>query len=227
MPNEIIWVLFALVNFTLFIIMFKLFGKLGIYIWIAMSTILANIQVIEIVDLFWMQATLGNIMYGTIFLGTDALNEIYGKKSATKAVYLGFAVMIITLIIMQMALLFQPNAEDFGHEALATIFGFFPRVVLGSLTAFIISQLLDVNLFQKIKAKLPDNKHLWIRNNGSTMISQLVDTSIFVTIAFIGSVSTPVFFSLMLSTYLIKVLVAALDTPFIYLAKRIKPLQEE
>jgi len=59
------------------------------------------------------------------------------------------------------------------------------------------------------------------------MISQLVDTSIFVTIAFIGSVSTPVFFSLMLSTYLIKVLVAALDTPFIYLAKRIKPLQEE
>jgi len=151
MPNEIIWVLFALVNFTLFIIMFKLFGKLGIYIWIAMSTILANIQVIEIVDLFWMQATLGNIMYGTIFLGTDALNEIYGKKSATKAVYLGFAVMIITLIIMQMALLFQPNAEDFGHEALATIFGFFPRVVLGSLTAFIIRSCLTSICFKKSK----------------------------------------------------------------------------
>ncbi|HOO43803.1 MAG TPA: queuosine precursor transporter [Bacillota bacterium] len=227
MPNEVIWLLFALVNFVLFIIMFKVFGKLGIYVWIAMSTILANIQVIEIIDLFWMQATLGNIMYGTIFLGTDALNEIYGKKSATKAVFLGFAVMIITLIVMQLALVFQPNAEDFGHDALATIFGFFPRVVLGSLTAFIISQLLDVNLFQKIKEKLPDTKYLWIRNNGSTMVSQMIDTAIFVTIAFIGTVSAPVFLSLMLSTYLIKVLVAALDTPFIYLAKRIKPLQED
>lgn len=227
MPNEIIWILFALVNFVLFLIMFKVFGKLGIFVWVAISTIIANIQVIEIINLFWMQATLGNIMYGTIFLGTDALNEIYGKKSATKAVLLGFVVMIVAMIVMQMALWFTPNAEDFGHSALATIFGFFPRVVAGSLTAFIISQLLDVNIFQRIKQKLPATKYLWIRNNGSTMISQLFDTAIFVTIAFVGTVTTNVFFSIMLSTYLIKVLVAALDTPFIYLAKRIRPLSEE
>ena len=88
MPNEIIWVLFALVNFSLFLISYKLLGKTGIFIWIVIATILANIQVLTVVDLFSVQASLGNILYGTIFLGTDVLNEIYGKKEAKKAVLL-------------------------------------------------------------------------------------------------------------------------------------------
>ncbi|OQX93796.1 MAG: hypothetical protein B6I17_00990 [Tenericutes bacterium 4572_104] len=225
MPNEIIWVLFALINFVLFMIMYKLFGKLGIFAWIAMSTILANIQVTEILDLFGLNANLGNIMYGTIFLGTDALNEIYGKKEAKKAVYMGFTIMIFTLIIMTVALQFHPGAEDTGYDALNSIFGIrYPWVVVGSFTAFIISQTIDVNLFQWIRRKLPDNKYLWIRNNGSTIVSQLVDTAIFVTIAFVFFFDINVLLEIMLSTYLIKVMVAALDTPFIYLAKKIKPI---
>ncbi len=228
MPNEIIWVLFALVNFVLFLIMYKVFGRMGIFFWIVLSTILANIQVIEIVSLFGLEATLGNIMYGTIFLGTDVLNEIYGKKEAKKAVYLGFMVMIFTLIIMTLALQFIPNENDFGHAALSTIFGFYPKVVLGSLIAFIISQSFDVYFFQKIKQRLPGNKFLWIRNNGSTIVSQLIDTAIFVPIAFFGEgLGTDVMISIFISTYLIKVLVAALDTPFIYFAKKIKPIYED
>ncbi len=226
MPNELIWVLFALVNFILFMVMYKFFGKLGIFVWIVLSTILANIQVIELINLFGLEATLGNIMYGTIFLATDVLNELYGKKEAKKAVFIGFMVMIFTLAIMQVALLFDPHPEDFGYGALSTIFGFMPRLVLGSLIAFIVSQSIDVNLFQFIRSKLPDNKYLWIRNNGSTIISQMVDTLIFVPIAFWGKFSTEVLIGIMISTYLIKVLVAALDTPFIYLTKKIKPLQE-
>jgi len=228
MPNELIWVLFALVNFVLFLIMYKVFGRMGIFVWIVLSTILANIQVIEIVNLFGLEATLGNIMYGTIFLGTDVLNEIYGKKDAKKAVYLGFMVMLFTLIIMTIALQFIPSSNDFGHEALSTIFGFYPKVVLGSLTAFIVSQSFDVYLFQKIKQKLPENKFLWIRNNGSTIVSQLIDTAIFVPIAFLGEgLDSTILWSIFVSTYLIKVMVAALDTPFIYLAKRIKPIYED
>ena len=228
MPNEIIWVLFALANFILFLIMYKVFGRMGIFFWIIMSTILANIQVIEQIDLFGLKATLGNVMYGTIFLGTDVLNEIYGKKDAKRAVYMGFMVMIFTTIIMSLALWFKPNAEDFGHDALVTIFGFYAKVVLGSLTAFIVSQSFDVYFFQKIKEKLPANKYLWIRNNGSTIVSQLIDTAIFVPIAFGGEgLGFDVLASIALSTYLIKVMVAALDTPFIYFTKRIKPLTDE
>jgi uncharacterized integral membrane protein (TIGR00697 family) len=224
MPNELIWVLFALVNFVLFLVMYKVFGKAGIFYWIVMSTILANIQVIKIIPLFGLEASLGNIMYGTIFLGTDVLNEIFSKKDAKKAVYLGFVVMLSTLAIMQMALWFTPHASDFASPALETIFGFMPRVVLGSLSAFIVSQLLDVNIFQWIKSKLPQDKFLWIRNNGSTMVSQLIDTLIFVPIAFWGVVPSNVLIGILISTYLIKLMVAVLDTPFIYLVKKIKPL---
>ena len=76
MPNELIWVLFALTNFVLFLIMYKIFGRMGIFYWIVLATILANIQVIKLIPLFGLEASLGNIMYGTIFLGTDVLNEI-------------------------------------------------------------------------------------------------------------------------------------------------------
>jgi hypothetical protein len=204
--------------------MYKVFGKAGIFYWIVLSTILANIQVIKIIPLFGLEASLGNIMYGTIFLGTDVLNEIFSKKDAKKAVYLGFIAMISTLVIMQMALWFNPHASDFASPALETIFGFMPRVVLGSLAAFIVSQLFDVNIFQWIKKKLPENKHLWIRNNGSTIVSQLIDTIIFVPIAFYGQVPNDVLVGILISTYLIKILVAVLDTPFIYLIKKVRPL---
>ncbi len=223
--NEILWFVFAIANFCLFVGMYKLFGKSGIYAWVAIATVLANIQVTKNITLFGINATLGNIMYGTIFLATDALNEIFGRKSATKAVMIGFYVLLATLILMQISLLFVPNESDIADGAMHTIFGFLPRLALGSLTAFLISQFLDVNLFQKIKSKLPENKYLWIRNNGSTFVSQLVDTLIFVPIAFIGVYDFPVVVEIFISTYLIKILVAALDTPFLYLIKRINPLQ--
>ncbi len=207
-------------------IMYKLFGKLGIFIWIGMSTILANIQVTIFVDLFGWTATLGNIMYGTIFLGTDALNEIYGKKDAKKAVFMGFAIMVFTTIIMMMALQFTPSAVDIHYPAVASIFNQYTMVVVGSLTAFLISQTLDVNLYQWIRKLLPQDKYLFIRNNGSTIVSQLVDTVIFVFLAFVWDTEWSILLEIMVSTYVIKVMVAALDTPFIYLIKRIKPLEE-
>ncbi len=230
MSNEWIWIFFAFINFLLFIGMYVLFGKTGIFVWIGVATILANIQVTKQITLFGFEATLGNIMYGTIFLATDALNEFFTKKDAKRAVWLGFFILIATTLIMQVALWFQPNESDFAQGSLETIFGFFPRLVLASLIAFLISQLLDVYLFQKIKSYLPQTKFLWIRNNGSTILSQLVDTAIFVPIAFLGTFPNEVLFGIggiFVSTYLIKVLVALLDTPFLYLMKRLKPFQEK
>jgi len=223
--NELLWFLFALVNFVLIVAVYKLFGRPGLFAWIAMGTILANIQVTKTVELFGLTATLGNIMYGTLFLVTDALNEKYGLKEAKKAVYIGFASMISMVIIMQMSLLFIPHEYDFAHGALQTIFSIMPRIALGSLTAYIISQLLDVHLFQKIKSVYSSNRTLYIRNLGSTILSQFVDTLIFVPIAFLGIHSTNVLVSIFITTYVIKLIVAFLDTPFVYLMKKITPIE--
>ena len=227
MPNEIIWILFALLNFGLLLAAYKLFGKTGLFAWMALGTFIANLQVIKTVEIFTMVATLGNIMYGTLFLVTDALGEKYGKKDANKAVYLGFFALIASTLIMQGALLFVPHASDWAQPHLEAVFSIvFVRIVVGSLVAYIVSQLIDVHVFYKIKQKLPNDKFLWIRNNGSTMISQLIDTSIFVSIAFIGTMDFSIVISIFITTYLIKLLVASLDTPFIYLIKKMKPLGE-
>ena len=229
MSNEILWLIFALVNFSMIALSYKLFGKTGLFAWIAMGTILANIQVTKTIDFDFfgihLVATLGNIMYGTLFLVTDALNEKYGLKAARKAVYIGFFSLLATVIIMQFSIWFIPNIDDFAHDSIVTIFSVLPRIALASLTAYIISQLFDVFMFQKIK-EMTNDKYLWLRNNGSTLLSQLIDTSIFVPIAFIGTYSTNIVVSIFVTTYVIKVIVAFLDTPFVYLIKYIKPLQD-
>ena len=226
MPNELLWIIFALTNFILFIACYKLFGKTGIFVWIAMGTILANIQVMKTVTLFGIEATLGNIMYGTIFLATDALSEKYGKKSAQKAVYLGFFTLAVSIIIMQLALKFNPNQYDTAQPHLDAIFGFYLRVAGASLVAYLISQTLDVYIFHKIKEKLPDTKWLWVRNNVATIISQIFDTAIFVSIAFIGVMDSDIIWQIFISTFIIKMMVALLDTPFVYLVKKITPLND-
>jgi uncharacterized integral membrane protein (TIGR00697 family) len=226
MPNEVLWIIFAITNFLLFLACFKIFGKSGIFAWIAMGTILANIQVMKSITLFGLEATLGNIMYGTIFLATDALSEKYGKKESQKGVYIGFFTLAVSIILMEIALLFNPNDFDIAQPHLEAIFGVYLRVAAASLVAYIVSQSLDVNLFHKIKSRLPETKWLWVRNNVATIISQLVDTAIFVTLAFLGTMEISTLFEIFLSTFLIKMMAALLDTPFVYLVKKIKPIND-
>lgn len=220
MSNEVLWILFALINFTLLIGVYRLFGKPGLFVWIGMSTVLANIQVVKTVEMFGLNATLGNIVYGTAFLATDILNEKYGKKEARKAVWMGFSTLIIMTIIMQFAILFNPGENDIAQPALQALFGLVPRIALGSMLAYIVSQYFDVWLYAKLKKLFPSDRALWVRNNGSTMISQLLDTSIFCFIAFFGLYPFEIWLEIFITTYIIKFIVAALDTPFFYMAKK-------
>lgn len=173
--------------------------------------------------IIWCDGDVREYVMGTIFLATDIINEKYGKEEARKAVWLGFYTLITMTIVMQFALLFQPHESDVAHEALSDIFSLVPQVAVGSLLAYIISQNIDVVIFAKLKSKFAGTKFLWIRNNLSTMISQLIDTTIFSVIAFWHFLTTDmsVWLSIFLSTYVIKFLVSALDTPFMYMAKKI------
>lgn len=220
MPNELLWLLMALLDLTALLLVFRLFGREGLYIAIVISIILCNIQVLKIIEIFGFTTTLGNILYGSIFLATDLLNEIYGKDKARKGVWLGFYALIFTAVIMQIALLFKPADSDFIDPALRQIFEFLPRVTVASVTAYIISQYHDVWLFNLLKIKT-GGKYLWLRNNLTTMLSQIIDTVIFCLIAFWGVFPTDIFIEISITTYFFKWVVAVIDTPFIYVGKYI------
>ncbi|HRZ78067.1 MAG TPA: queuosine precursor transporter, partial [Bacteroidales bacterium] len=177
-------------------------------------------------ELFGLAATLGNVVYATTFLVTDILSEKYGRKEANRAVWIGFFSLISMTLLMNLSLLFQPMDDEYSrnaHESLSLIFGVMPRIVLASLTAYFISQRHDVWAFHFWMRLFPGRGKLWIRNNLSTMVSQLIDSLIFTFIAFYGVFEWPVLMEILLTTYLLKWIVAAMDTPFVYLATKIKP----
>jgi len=222
MLNEILW--FGLLFFCLsaVIIIYRLFGRTGLYIWTGVAIIIANIQVLMTVEIFGMVTALGNVTYSSIFLITDILNENHTKKDAQKAVWVGFFVLIATMVIMQITILFEPYESDIISEHLKEIFKFFPRIVLASLVAYLISQNHDVWFFARLK-KRHERKYLWLRNNLSTFTSQLLDNLIFTLIAFVGLYSWGDIGQIFLTSLILKVIVAALDTPYVYLARRIRP----
>ena len=221
MTNEILWVLLLLVNFITITIAYRVWGKLGLFIWIPIAVIAANIQVTKTIELFGITATLGNIVYASSFLITDILSENYGKKEAHRAVAIGFFSLILFTLLMNMALWFKPSPEDFAHQSMGILFGILPRITAASLLAYGISQTHDVWAFHFWKKKWPETRHLWLRNNLSTMVSQLIDSIIFSIAAFAGVFPRGVLIEIIVSTYLLKFIVAVMDTPFVYLGKYI------
>lgn len=220
--NEILWGVLLLVNFLLVIFIYRVAGRTGLYIWIPISTILANIQVVKMVELFGFESTLGNVVYATSFLVTDILSENYGREHAKKAVYIGFFSLISFALIMNLSLYFAPSQNDFAQKSMVTIFSLMPRFALASLIAYATAQFHDVWAYGFWKKLFPGQKYIWLRNNASTMVSQLFDTLIFTAIAFGGVYPLPVLGEIFLSTYILKWIVAAADTPFVYLAHMIK-----
>ncbi|WP_340113690.1 queuosine precursor transporter [Maribellus mangrovi] len=225
MQNEILWLVMLLANFLLIILAYRLFGKWGLIMWIPISVIVANIQVIQTVKLFGLAATLGNIVYATSFLVTDILSENYGKQEAKKAVWIGFFSLISMTFLMNLALEFIPLAgDDFApvaHEATSTIFSLMPRIAIASLSAYLLSQRHDVWAYHFWRKRFSKDNQIWLRNNLSTMVSQLIDSVVFVLIAFWGVYEGLVLFEIFLTTYILKWVVAAADTPFVYWARGI------
>ncbi len=223
--QELLWftTLFVDLGFTL--LLFRLFGKAGLQVAIALAIVLANLQGPKLTIIFGMQTSLGVIFYSSIFFATDVLSENYGRAAANKAVRMGFAVSIIVLVMLSIALLYQPSSNpetaDFSasiHAAFATIVDFTPRFIFGSLLAYFISQHFDVWAFHKIKS-LTGERWLWLRNNGSTLSSQVVDTTIYSLVAWWGIVDLRTALALGAAKYLFKVVIAAIDTVFIYWAR--------
>lgn len=228
MSNELIFIMTVLIYLGSVLVLYKVFGKNGLYAFAIFGTLLGNIAVCKCVDIFGLSTTAGNVLYASTFLVTDILSEKYGRKDATKAVAYSFTIMVLWMLGTQLILLFSPNANDYINESLKVVFGLVPRITIASLTGFVISQNLDVFLYHFIWGRTGNTKSmLWLRNNGSTLTSQAIDTVIFTTLAFWGVYPTNVFFSILITTYVFKAIVALLDTPFMYWARKIVPLTEK
>lgn len=195
---------------------FKLNILLGLFVSAIIS---ANLLGSKITTLFGVSFSVGAFAFPVTFLITDIVEEVYGKEKTKQFILSAFVSLIFVLLLTLLALKLPPATRfELNSEYLA-IFGVSARIFVASIIAFVISQFHDINTFEMLKKKTK-GKYLWLRNNVSTIISQFLDTTIFMFIAFYGI--TPKFtvafiFALIIPYWLLKSVMAIIDTPLVYL----------
>jgi len=186
------------------------------------ALVLANILGTKITTIFGIRVSVGIFFVPFMFLVTDIVSEVYGKKKARQFVMIAVFVLLVLFAATYLAILLPANETWGNQEAFESIFGSSLRMIIASVIAFVLSQFHDVWTFHALK-KATKGKLLWLRNNISTMISQLIDTTVFMFVAFYHispKFTTPFIISLIIPYYLFKIGFAALDTPLVYLGVR-------
>ena len=163
------------------------------------------------------ELSVGIIAYPITFLVTDLISELYGKKRANQVVISGFCASVFTTLLIFISM--NATAAEWSPVDSVTfnkVFGLSAPAFMASMMAYLTAQFIDVRIFHFWK-RLTKGKHLWLRNNASTMFSQLVDTSmVLLILCSAGAIGWERFGSLLLMGWLFKVLVALIDTPIIY-----------
>ena len=224
--QDLLWILTVILDLGFAILCYRLFGRTGLYGVVIFSLLLANIMGPKLTVVFGLQTSMGVILYSSIFFATDLLSEKYGQKEAQKAVLLGFFVSVVLVVMTQLSMLYLPSTmpqtsqyAQSVHEATVTLFDYTPRFVFGSLLAYLISQSFDVWVFHRIR-NATNGRYLWLRNTGSTLMSQAVDTLIYGLVVWWGLVDLSTALQLAAAKYVFKFAIAVIDTPFIYWACR-------
>jgi hypothetical protein len=168
--------------------------------------------------LYTFEMSVGILPYPITFLCTDLISELYGKKKADQVVIAGFAASIFVLLVIWIAdYVPQTDWSPVGSDTFHSVFGLFGPAVFASMAAYLSAQFIDIRIFHFWK-RLTKGKHLWLRNNGSTIVSQLIDTSsVLILLCLAGVIEWSKFPVLFQAGFLFKVLVALADTPLFYL----------
>ncbi|OEU69883.1 MAG: transporter [Desulfovibrio sp. S3730MH75] len=177
------------------------------------SLVIAAVVSTKIISIFGFYAPAGVLAYSLTFIASDIISEIWGKERANEVIHCGFIALLAAICLSWAALSWTPAPFWTGQDGFASVLANTPRIVLASLIAYAISQKHDVWMFHLLRHKT-DGKHLWLRNNLSTMTSQLIDSTIFVTIAFYGIMPVT---EIIIGQWLAKTAIALLDTPLVYL----------
>ena len=242
--TEVVWFIMLILCFLSILVFLRLFGYVGLYVYSAIAIIAANIQVLKQANFNFFSSinekiipfyepspiALGTILFASTFLCTDILSEYYGKEKARKNVLIGFCSFFLMTILMLVTIGIQPAEDEWVsmvQESLAILFTPMTSIFVASMIAYLISQYFDIWFFSYLKT-VSSNKLLWLRNNVSTAVSSLIDNTIFSIFAWIILNPNPfplsdVIMTFILGVYLLRVFIAILDTPFIYLAKYFIP----
>ena len=242
--TEVVWFIMLILCFLSILVFLRLFGYVGLYVYSAIAIIAANIQVLKQANFNFFSSinekiipfyepspiALGTILFASTFLCTDILSEYYGKEKARKNVLIGFCSFFLMTILMLVTIGIQPAEDEWVsmvQESLAILFTPMTSIFVASMIAYLISQYFDIWFFSYLKT-VSSNKLLWLRNNVSTAVSSLIDNTIFSIFAWIILNPNPfplsdVIMIFILGVYLLRVFIAILDTPFIYLAKYFIP----
>ena len=192
------------------------------------ALVLCNLIVLKFFDFTWpswlpflggSQAILsvGILPYPLTFLCTDLLSEVYGKRRADTVVWVGLVVSLLTLLWIQIGMTVPAFADSpVDDETFELVFGGTARAVFASMLAYLFAQWVDIRIYHFWK-RLTRGKHLWLRNNASTIFSQFLDSTLVVTVLFVGELPTDQIMLMILSAWLFKMLCALADTPLMYL----------
>ena len=231
LSQESLWLLTVVYDLGLALLLYRFFGKYGLYVAVVLGIVLGNLQGGKVSELVIFGSTykvsMGAILYSGIYFATDVLNEKYGRAEANRAVMLGFFANIAVMITLVLSVQFKPS-EITGsalevHNAISTLAFYSPAFVIGSLTAYLVSQTFDVWFFNKIKSITGESK-LWLRNNLSTLSSQALDTFIYTFVwVLAGQLSFEVALGIALTKYVFKFFIAIIDTIFIYMVRNYDP----
>ena len=228
---EVLWVITVFYDLLLASLLFYFFGKEGLYLAIVLGIVLSNLQGGKVSDVVIFDRTftvsMGAIMYSGIYFATDLLSEKYGRREANRAVILGALANIAVMLTLVLSTFFLPSdvadSADEVHHAISTLAVYSPIFVIGSITAYLISQLFDVWVFHKIKS-ITGTRMLWLRNNLSTLLSQALDTFIYTFVwVLAGQLDFSTAAAIALSKYIFKFAIAILDTFFIYMLRDVNP----
>ena len=225
--QELLWLLTVVYDLGLAILLYRFFGKHGLYTAVVLGIVLGNLQGGKVSELelfgYSFTVSMGAILYSGIYFATDVLNEKYGREEANRAVLLGFVANVAVMVTLLISIQFKPSDITGSalevHNAITTLAGYSPIFVIGSLTAYLISQTFDVWFFHKIRSYTGESK-LWLRNNLSTITSQLLDTMIYQFTWVMAGMDLKTAFLIAVTKYIFKVFIAGIDTIFIYWVRK-------
>ncbi len=183
------------------------------------SMVLVNTLGAKITTLGGVRTSVGIFFIPILFLVTDIVGEVHGRKVSSMFVNYSVIMLIFMFLMMALAINLPPNPAWDGQESYVSVFGSSMRMTIASLISFYVAQQIDVLTFSFMKA-LTHKKHLWIRNNVSTILSQFIDSTVFMFLAFYrmsDHFTVPVIFSMIIPYWMLKVVFAFLDTPLCYL----------
>ena len=189
-----------------------------IAVFFTVCYIVSNIMAVKVVGIFGLfYFDAGTITFPLAYMLGDVLTEIWGYRTARKTIILAFLCNVFVVVCTQIGVwLPSPDYLDVTSNAYNTIYSYVPRIVFASLTGFLLGELSNAWIMDKMK-KFTNGKHLWFRTIGSSIVGYIFDTVPFVLIAFVGALTTRDILLMILSQYIIKIAIEALfGTPMAY-----------